>query len=96
MDEANSTSPYKQRGRPPKTEVKGRLLEILEQRQLGTTHLLKKLYRENFGKELSWNTVKKYLTKLVQEGKVEKQVTISHSNGDQVVVYKIGSDREAE
>ena len=96
MDETYSTSPYKQRGRPPKTEVKGRLLEILEQRQLGTTHLLKKLYQKNFGNELSWNTVKKYLTKLVQEGKVEKQVTISHSNGDQVVVYKIARDSGAE
>lgn len=96
MNEINPASPYKQRGRPPKTEVKGRLLEILEQRQLGTTHLLKKLYQENFGNELSWNTVKKYLTKLVQEGKVKKQVTISHSNGDQVVVYKIASDSGAE
>jgi len=96
MDETNQTSPYKQRGRPPKIEVKGRLLEILQQSQLGTTHLLKKLYRENFGNELSWNTVKKYLTKLVQEGKLEKQVTISHSNGDQVVVYKIAAEGGAE
>ncbi|MCF7875617.1 hypothetical protein K9M06_01045 [Candidatus Bipolaricaulota bacterium] len=89
MSETGHQGIYRKRGRPPKEEVKERLVAILEEKQLGTTNRLGKLYRERYGEELSWNTVKKYVTKLLEEGKVAKQVSISHSNGDQVVVYKL-------
>lgn len=90
----NSPSPYRKRGRPPKEEVKEGLIRILKEKRLGTTHRLEKLYREWFGESLSWNTVKKYLTKLAKEGKVDKQLTITQANGDQVVIYKLAKDRE--
>lgn len=94
MVEALASDFYRQRGRPPKKEVKERLMRILKEEKLGTTHRLGKIYQEWYSEKLSWNTVKKYLTKLFEEGKVAKQVSISHSNGNQVVVYKIATDGE--
>lgn len=94
MVEPSTSDLYRQRGRPPKKEVKGRLVKILKEKKMGTTHRLGKIYQEWYSEDLSWNTVKKYLTKLVQEGKVVRQVSISHSNGNQVVVYKLAIDGE--
>lgn len=96
MNESSSPSPYKQRGRPPKEEVKDRLVAILKEKRLGTTHRLRNIYRDWYGEDLSWNTVKKYLQVLLEEDQVVRQVTISHSNGDQVVVYKLPKEAEGK
>lgn len=85
---------HRKRGRPPKKEVKQRLVAILREERLGTAHRLGNIYRNRYGEELSWNTVKKYLTRLLEEGKVVKQTELSHSNGDRVVVYKLAPHRE--
>lgn len=94
MDESGPPSPYKQRGRPPKEEVKDRLVTILKEKRLGTTYRLRNIYREWYNESLSWNTVKKYLQILLEEERVVRQVSISHSNGDQVVVYRLRENSE--
>jgi predicted transcriptional regulator len=54
--------------RSVREEVKAQILDVLSNTKLPlTTSSIKKLILKKFDKNLSWNTVKKYLDELVKE-----------------------------
>jgi len=48
------------------------LLSVLDTHIPSNVEAIKRVVSVKVGKEVSWNTVKKYLEELVEEGKVEK------------------------
>lgn len=79
------------RGRPEiKTTVQSRILDILSSNPTPlTTITLSRICEKEFDKKISWNTIKKYLQKLVEEGKV-KAIVLPHSkekNKNGLTVY---------
>jgi len=68
------------RGRPNKRAViKEAILTILEKSGVPlTTTTMSRLVSEEFGKQISWNTVQKYLRELVESNRVQP-IALPHS-----------------
>lgn len=61
-------------GRPPDVQVELATLEAARRLRLATPERIRREVSEVMGREVSWNTVAKYLERAVRNGKLQKRV----------------------
>lgn len=76
-----------QGGRPPDVRVELATLDVAEELRIATPERIRREVSQRLGRQVSWNTVAKYLNKAARDGKLEQR-TLSKRRRKMVVFFR--------